>query len=69
MADFDVDIVIFEVLGLERLVLEVAFDGVFVKAHPSFELVVGRHGWDCLRSCWDDLVFVQLLDDRGVLRR
>ena len=39
--DFDVNIVVFETVGLERLVLEVAFKRIFIKAHPAFEFIVG----------------------------
>jgi hypothetical protein len=41
---FDVDIGLFEGFGFVCLVFELAFDRVFIKAHPAFKFVVGGHG-------------------------
>jgi len=46
VGDFDIDIGLFERLGLELLPFHVTLGSVLVEAHPSFEFVVlsGRHG-------------------------
>lgn len=43
---FDVDVGLFEGFGFICLVFELAFDRVFIKAHPSFKFVVGGHDGD-----------------------
>lgn len=43
MGDLDVHIVLFKRLWCELLPDHLAFGSILVKAHPTFELVIGRH--------------------------
>ena len=46
MGDFDVDVRLLPRLGLILLELQVALRGLWVKAHPALELVIGTHVFD-----------------------
>lgn len=65
MGDFDVDVCLLPSLWFVLLELQVAFRGLWVKAHPALELVICTHGFDCAkrRVKWSFEFFDSRIED------
>lgn len=60
MGDFDVDVVLAPLLGLELAPFHVALDGLFVVSEPAFEFVIGRHvAGLCAGMCKEDAANIE----------